>query len=54
LDLYYEIRDELLVETFGDAKSAMDDEDDDDGEPEDSSVNLEQIQVSLLVHSILF
>lgn len=43
LDLYYEIRDELLVETFGDAKSAMDDEDDE--EPEDNNVNLEQIQV---------
>lgn len=44
LDLYYEIRDELLVETFGDAKSTMDEEDDD--EPEDSNVNIEQIQVS--------
>lgn len=44
LDLYYEIRDELLVETFGDAKSTMDEDDDD--EPEDSNVNIEQIQVS--------
>ena len=46
LDLYYEIRDELLVETFGDGKEVIDD-DDDDGEPDDSHVNLEQIQVCL-------
>lgn len=45
LDLYYEIRDELLVETFGDNKSMMDD-DDDDVEPDDTNVSLEQLQVS--------
>ncbi|XP_053378046.1 protein polybromo-1-like isoform X6 [Mercenaria mercenaria] len=43
LDLYYEIRDELLVETFGDNKSIMDD-DDEDGEPDDANVSLEQLQ----------
>lgn len=46
LDLYYEIRDELLVETFGDAKSILDD-DDEDVEPDDSNVSLEQLQVIL-------
>lgn len=43
LDLYYEIRDELLVETFGDNRDM--DDDDDDGEPDDGNLNAEQIQV---------
>ena len=46
LDLYYEIRDELLVETFGDNKSIMDDDDED--EPDDSNVSLEQLQVKFI------
>ena len=45
LDLYYEIRDELLVETLGDGND-MSEEYDDDGEAEDS-VDLEQFQVRL-------
>ncbi len=43
LDLYYEIRDELLVETFGEVKEMDDDED--DGEPDDANINIEHIQV---------
>ena len=46
LDLYYEIRDELLVETFGETKVDFDDEDEEEEEAEEAQEEPEETVVS--------